>query len=186
MTSKGAPLFRWITSPNFVAELRDIHSPSKDISMSKITMHRGLLVVLAAYGGTTGLWAYLSPRHWYDNFPGMGLTWLPQLGPYNEHFVKDAGAMFLALMVLSILTIVYVTTTMLKIAAATWLTFNALHFVYHITMLHMYSTRDAVLNVIVLTTALVCSVGLFIPVRDRLRVAQPAPGQSESRSAAHR
>jgi hypothetical protein len=145
--------------------------------MSKITMHRALLVVLAAYGGTTGLWAYLAPRHWYDNFPGMGFSWLPQLGPYNEHFIKDAGAMFLALTVLSVLTIVYVTTTMLKITAATWVTFNALHFVYHMTMLQVYSARDAVLNVIVLSTVLVCSVGLFIPVRDYLRVAQPAPSQ---------
>jgi hypothetical protein len=41
------------------------------------------------------------------------------------------------------------------------------------TMLHVYNTRDAVLNVIVL----VCSMGLFIPVRDHLRVAQPAPRQ---------
>jgi hypothetical protein len=28
-------------------------------------MQRALLVVLAAYGAATGLWAYLAPRHWY-------------------------------------------------------------------------------------------------------------------------
>ena len=42
-----------------------------------------LLGILALTGTVTGAWAYFAPRHWYDTFPGMGMSWLPQLGPYN-------------------------------------------------------------------------------------------------------
>ena len=132
------------------------------------TLHRVLLTVLAFTAAFTGGWAYVAPRSWYESFPGFGLSWLPQLGPYNEHFCKDTGAMFLALLVLSVAAIAYVNNgTLVKITASAWLTFNVLHFVYHMSMLHMYNTRDAVLNV-------VCYVGggaLAEAVRHAARLA---------------
>ncbi len=60
-------------------------------------LHRSVLAVLGGSGAVTGGWAYAAPRRWYDTFPGLGMSWLPQLGPFNEHFVKDVGAMFLAM-----------------------------------------------------------------------------------------
>jgi hypothetical protein len=53
-------------------------------------------------GAHTGGWAYFASRHRYRHFPGFGLSRLPQLGPYNEHPAKDAGAMFPALASLSL------------------------------------------------------------------------------------
>lgn len=139
----------------------------------KTTLHRGLLALLAATGTVAGAWAYFAPRNFYDTFPGGGLSWLPQLGPYNEHFCKDVGAMYLALTLLTALTIVHVTnTTLLWITAGTWITFNGLHFIYHLTMLHMYSPRDQVLNVIVLAALLLVSGLLLIPVRASLPLSQ--------------
>jgi len=130
------------------------------------TLDRVLFTVLGVVAGFTGVWAYAAPRSWYENFPGFGLSWLPQLGPYNEHFCKDTGAMFLALLVLSVAAIVYVNNrTVVKIAAGAWLTFNVLHFVYHMTMLQMYNTRDAVLNVIFLSLLVLISAALLIPDR---------------------
>ena len=130
------------------------------------TLDRVLFTVLGVVAGFTGVWAYAAPRSWYENFPGFGLSWLPQLGPYNEHFCKDTGAMFLALLVLSVAAIVYVNNrAVVKIAAGAWLTFNVLHFVYHMTMLQMYNTRDAVLNVIFLSLLVLISAALLIPDR---------------------
>ncbi|MBB2990013.1 mannose/fructose/N-acetylgalactosamine-specific phosphotransferase system component IID [Mycolicibacterium iranicum] len=84
------------------------------------TLHRVLLGVLAATGIVTGGWAFFAARHWYDTFPGLGMSWLPPLGPYNEHFVRDVGAFFLGLAVLSVLTFVHVTnTTLVRVAAST-------------------------------------------------------------------
>jgi hypothetical protein len=132
----------------------------------KSTLHRALLGLLAATGVVVGGWAYAAPRHWYDTFPGMGLSWLPQLGPYNEHFVKDVGAMYLALALLSVFAAVHLTnTTLLRVTAGAWTVFNLLHFIFHMQMLHMYDPRDQILNAIALSAVLVASVVLFLPIR---------------------
>lgn len=132
------------------------------------TLTRILLGYLALTGGVTGLWAYAAPRHWYDTFPGMGLSWLPQLGPFNEHLVTDVGGMYLGLTLLSILTIVHVANvTLVRVAAGAWTVFNLLHLIFHLRMLHMYEPRDQVLNVIALGSVLLASLLLFVPVKGR-------------------
>ncbi|MET8029967.1 hypothetical protein [Streptomyces avermitilis] len=73
-----------------------------------INLRRALLWVLALAGAYTGVWAYFAPRNWHARFPGFGRNWLPQLGPYNEHLSKDAGAMLLALTVLTLFALRYV------------------------------------------------------------------------------
>ena len=47
--------------------------------------------MLVVVGGSTGLWATLSPRSFYDEFPGGGRAWVAADGPYNEHLVRDFG-----------------------------------------------------------------------------------------------
>jgi tryptophan-rich sensory protein len=129
-------------------------------------LHRSALTLLGTGGAVTGAWAYAAPRHWYDNFPGFGMTWLPQLGPFNEHFVKDVGAMFLALAALSAVTFVLVANqTLVRVTAVTWLVFNTLHCIYHLSMLQMYNTRDATLNGILLPLLVLAAAALFSPVR---------------------
>jgi hypothetical protein len=120
---------------------------------------------LAAVGLYTGLWAYFAPTSWYANFPGLGLSWLPQLGPYNEHLSKDAGAMFLALAMLTLITLSSVRNTRLvQTTGAVWLVFNVLHFIYHVQHLDMYHTRDQVLNVVLLAALALLAALLLVPV----------------------
>ncbi|MDA2893080.1 hypothetical protein PDG61_19315 [Mycolicibacterium sp. BiH015] len=134
------------------------------------TLHRVLLGFLTLVALVTGVWAYFAPRHWYDTFPGLGLRWLPQLGPYNEHFVRDVGAFFLGLTVLSVATFVYVAnTTLVRVSAGAWSMFNLLHLILHLQMLHHYSPRDQVLNVVTLSALLIASLALFVPVRQAQR-----------------
>lgn len=130
------------------------------------TVHRILLALLAVTGVVVGSWAYFAPKHWYDTFPGLGLRWLPQLGPYNEHFVKDVGAFYLGVTVLSVCAFVYIANaTLVRVAAGAWTVFNLLHLVFHVQMLHMYEPRDQVLNVIALSTVLLVSLALLLPQR---------------------
>ncbi|WP_406124939.1 hypothetical protein [Streptomyces sp. NBC_00989] len=125
----------------------------------------GLLAVVSLY---TGLWAYFSPTGWYANFPGLGLSWLPQLGPYNEHLAKDAGAMFLALACLTVVALRQVRNTRLvQTTGAVWLVFNVLHFSYHVQHLDMYGTRDQVLNVVFLAVLVLLAAVLLVPVPER-------------------
>jgi hypothetical protein len=129
-------------------------------------LHRSVLAILGGSGAVTGLWAYVAPRHWYQTFPGFGMSWLPSLGPYNEHFVKDVGAMFLALAAVTAVTFVLVANqTLVRVTALMWLVFNTLHCVYHLSMLHMYNTRDATLNGILLPLLVLAALALFSPVR---------------------
>jgi hypothetical protein len=129
-------------------------------------LYRVCLVVLTLSGAFVGCWAYFAPLNWHNTFPGMGLTWLPALGPYNEHLAKDVGAMYLALTALGALTLVHLSNRTLRIATAvSWTTFNLLHLICHLKMLHMYGTRDATLNAIALGGVLLCSAALGLPAR---------------------
>jgi hypothetical protein len=132
----------------------------------KVVIDRACLGVLTFASVLPGAWAYFAPRFFYDAFPGLGLSWLPRLGPYNEHFVKDVGAMFLALAVLSAVALRHADDgRSSRMAGAVWLVFNVLHFGYHVTMLHMYEPLDQVLNVIVLGALIVVSVPLVVQPR---------------------
>lgn len=133
-----------------------------------LTVHRICLIFLTIVGLGTGGWAYAAPLNWYSTFPGMGMTWLPVLGPFNEHFVKDVGGMFLALGVLSALAVYYLhNRPVVVITAVGWSVFNALHLIYHIGMLHMYGPRDAVLNAVTLSLLLVVSLLPLVPFRSQ-------------------
>ncbi|GAB3675897.1 hypothetical protein [Saccharopolyspora tripterygii] len=135
----------------------------------KVALDRACLAFLTLAAVFTGAWAYFAPTFFYDAFPGFGLTWLPQLGPFNEHFVKDVGAMFLALAALSALTLRHVRDgRSAQVAGVVWLVFNVLHFSYHVTMLHMYEPLDQVLNVIVLGILIVVSIPLVVQPRHAL------------------
>ena len=143
-------------------------------------LHRSVLVLLGGSGAVTGAWAYATPRHWYDTFPGFGMSWLPQLGPYNEHFAKDVGAMFLAMAAVTAVAFVLVANqTLVRVTAVMWLVFNTLHCVYHLSMLQMYNTRDATVNGILVPLAVLAAAALFLPVRVS---SGPSPRQPAGRT----
>src|SRR5262245_7473612 len=125
----------------------------------KLLLDRICLGFIALTSAYVGIFAYFATRTWYDTFPGFGLSWLPQLGPYNEHLAKDVGAAYLAFTVMSLVVLAYARNQIVvRLAGATLVTFNVLHFIYHMTMLHLYKPSDQVLNVIVLSLLVIVSV----------------------------
>ncbi|MFC0111958.1 hypothetical protein [Kibdelosporangium aridum] len=132
----------------------------------KLMLDRISLAFIALTSAYVGFFAYFATESWYDSFPGFGLRWLPQLGPYNEHLSKDVGAAYLAFTLLSLLVLANVKKPMVvPMAGAVLLVFNFLHFVYHLTMLHMYEPLDQVLNVVLLSLLVVMSIVLVVPAR---------------------
>ncbi|MET9224311.1 hypothetical protein [Lentzea sp. NPDC003310] len=130
----------------------------------KLLLDRISLAFIAVTSAYVGFFAYFAPKTWYDTFPGLGLRWLPQLGPYNEHFAKDVGAAYLAFTALSVVALLYARNrAVVPLAGAALLVFNGLHCLYHLTMLHMYEPRDQVLNVVLLGLLVVVSVILVLP-----------------------
>jgi hypothetical protein len=131
-----------------------------------LVVRRVLLAVLLLVALILGTWTYVMPRNWYDTFPGFGMRWVVPTGPYNEHFVKDIGSMYLALAVLTVAALWFATSdATVRMTAAVWTTFNLLHLIYHVTMLQMYEGRDRFLVVASLVIVFLVSASLLMGSR---------------------
>ena len=92
-------------------------------------MSRNLPLALAAVLGlgaaANGLFMLISPGKWYFAVPGVTTT-----GPFNQHFVRDIGLIFLLVAIAMLTGVVRpVARVLLWSAAALWLAGHALfHF----------------------------------------------------------
>ncbi len=91
-----------------------------------------------------GLWALLAPRSFYDGFPGLGRGWISVDGPYNEHLIRDFGALNLSLAVVFISAIVSMNATVIRTSCAAALVWGIPHFVYHFVNTDGLTTGDVV------------------------------------------
>lgn len=94
---------------------------------------RAILLAAALSNGVIGLWATVSPRGFYDDFPGFGKVWVAVDGPFNEHLLRDVGAWSLGLTLLVLgaawsLERRFVLTAGIALAVQ-----SALHAQYHLT-----------------------------------------------------
>ena len=97
---------------------------------------RLMLWVLAFTSSAVGVQAEFFPRSFYDDFP-LGRGWVAMDGRYNEHLIRDVGALNLALLVLTIGAMVVATRAITRIAAGAWFVYSAPHLVYHLRHLTM-------------------------------------------------
>lgn len=135
---------------------------------------RVLLAFLAIGPLVTGMWAVSSPAHWYENFPGLGRSWIPPEGPFNRHLIVDAGAGFLAVGVLALIAFVWARREVIQVAMAAYLFHVVPHFVYHLTHpVSELSTSDLVLGIGGLGLQMALAVVALIAVGIR-PPAQPA------------
>jgi hypothetical protein len=127
---------------------------------------RVLLWVLALFGALPGVWAAFFPESFYSDFPGVRTGWVSADGPFNEHLIRDVGAMYLALGVLAAFAAISGQLTAARLAGAAWLVFNALHFAYHVRHLGVYQPIDQWLNVITEAAGVLLALAvLLIPGR---------------------
>ena len=96
-----------------------------------------LFLAASTLGGS--LWALPFPRSFYDDFPAPGWGWVSTLGPYNEHLVRDYGAMNLALGVLLVSAAISPERRLSRVALLTYLAFAIPHFVFHAAQTHHFS-----------------------------------------------
>jgi hypothetical protein len=127
---------------------------------------RVLLVLLALGNVQVGVWATFAPRSFYDDFPGGDRSWVALDGPYNEHLVRDFGATNLALAILTIAALVWLTRGLVVTAGLAWIAYGVPHLVYHLRHLDVYDTGDQVANVVVLSLApLAGAVVMYLGVK---------------------
>ena len=112
--------------------------------MGRPTLMRVLLFVLAWPALLLGAWATLAPRNWYDNFPGIGQAWIAIDGSYNEHLVRDVGALNLALFVVTAVALVKLDRLLVQTTAVAWLVYSVPHLLYHATHTDPFDTGDLI------------------------------------------
>jgi hypothetical protein len=100
---------------------------------------RGGLLFLAATPLVGGLWALFAPRAFYEDFPLPGRNWVSTLGFYNEHLIRDYGALNLALAVLLTAAALLLERRLAQVALVAWLVFAIPHFVFHLGQIHHFS-----------------------------------------------
>jgi hypothetical protein len=105
-------------------------SPSTASPGARMLMRIGLLI-LAFQGLLSGVWATATPRGFFDDFPGFGMSWVAPDGPFNEHLVRDYGALNLALGVVALCAAIWLTRGLVIAAALSWIVYSIPHIAYH-------------------------------------------------------
>ena len=131
------------------------------MGMSRI--HSAALALSAALAFFVGGWAFFAPRSFYDSFPGVLGTWISTDGPFNEHLIRDVGAMYLALGIASVGGLVWHSPAVFRILGLAWTVFGVLHLGYHATHLDHVDAVSAVGSIVSLSISLALGVVLLIP-----------------------
>ena len=131
---------------------------------------RGGLAVLAVTPAFVGIWATVSPRGFYDNFPGGGHHWVSAVGPYDEHLVRDVGALYLGALVLLALAWAWLDRRLVQATLISYAVAALPHLIYHLTALDGFSAGDAVAEIGGLALNVVLPIGLLFLTRSRAAV----------------
>jgi len=111
-----------------------------------------------------GLWITLSPATFFNEFPGFGRAWVNIDGPYNEHLLRDFGALNLALGVVLVFAVVRPQRRLVMAASLAVLAGALPHFVYHALHLDLLATDvDRVMQTLIL--GIIPAVALWIVYR---------------------
>jgi hypothetical protein len=121
-----------------------------------------MLVLMAGSALSIGVWAEFFPRSFYDDFPGMGRTWVAVDGPFNEHLVRDVGGLQLALGVLSLVAAITLGRTIVITACAATLVFAVPHLWYHWHHLDPFDTSDQINVIASLSLGVVAPVAVLL------------------------
>ena len=130
--------------------------------MRSSLVRAGLLVV-GLPTAITGAWALFVPRSFFRSFPdGAAHAWVSPLGTYDEHLVRDVGALLLALAALLVIAAVVLERHLVIVAAVTSLVFEVPHLIFHARHTAELSATDNVINLALLggTVSISFAVGV--------------------------
>ena len=128
-----------------------------------MTVRRVLLWATAGVGSFVGLWAAAWPASFYDSFPGLGRVWIAVDGPYNEHLIRDVGALYLALAAASIAAAFSRWPDAGRVVGVAWAVFGILHLLYHASHFTGMLPIDVVGNIAGLGASLLLGALLMLP-----------------------
>lgn len=157
-----------------VIRISPLHRTLDLVHLSWLT--RIALGYLALVSLQIGVWAVAAPRSFYDDFPGLGRSWVAADGPYNEHLVRDVGALNLAFAVLVIAAAIRLTRTLVTTTSIAGLVWGVPHLLYHLVNSGELSVGDAAASIGGLVAFVALPVALLVFVRPTLGDG-PEPAQ---------
>ncbi len=90
------------------------------------------LAYFALQGLAFGFYAVLAPEHYFEHFPGGGHAWVALDGPYNEHLMRDYGALNLALGAVALCALIFASRELLITSAIAEIVYAIPHITYHV------------------------------------------------------
>jgi hypothetical protein len=144
---------------------------------------RAGLLYLAATTLNGSLWALPFPRSFYEDFPLPGREWVSTLGPYDEHLVRDYGALNLALGILLVATAIFLGRRLIRVALVAWLGYALPHFIYHTTLTDHFPPFDNLAQLVSLGLQVLLPL-VLLPVAGALPLeSKPTPqGEADPRT----
>ena len=121
--------------------------------------------MLAVTPAWVGIWATAAPHGFYDQFPGGGHHWVTAVGAYDEHLVRDVGALYLGSLVLLGFAFVWLDRRLVQAALVSYAVAGLPHLIYHLTALDGFSTGDAVAEIAGLALNVVLPLALLPATR---------------------
>ena len=114
--------------------------PTVEDNLRRPRVERVALGLIALFMLPAALQAAFTPRSFFDDFP-LGRSWIAHHGDaYNEHLVRDVGALFVALIVVTSWTVLRNQSG--RGVASAWLVQGVLHLIFHARHLDGYGTAD--------------------------------------------
>jgi hypothetical protein len=137
---------------------------------------RAGLVLLAIPSVVIAAWSLISPRGFYDNFPGAGRHWVSALPPYNEHLLRDFGAANVTIALVLLGAALFCERRLVQVAVVALFLGVVPHFIYHLTTTDSLSTSDNIWSLGGFIVELVIAAGVWV-------LTVRAPRRHEPRSA---
>lgn len=136
-----------------------------------------LQTIVLAYLGISalglGVYATFFPRGFYDDFP-LGRAWVGVDGPFNEHLIRDFGALNLALACFTLAAAWAGGRAMVRAAAAASILYGVPHLVYHLRHADVYRSADKLSSIGGIAFSVVLAVVVLVSTRQRDRSSQVA------------
>lgn len=139
---------------------------------------RAGLIALAAVPVIQAIWMLTAPRGFYDDFPGLGRSWLPPVSVYDEHLSRDVGAAQLGLAVVLIAAAVLLERRVVQVALLGFLAASLPHASYHLTTTGSYGAVDNVLSLGGFLAQVALAAWLLSQTRTSRSVSWPASNPS--------
>lgn len=127
---------------------------------------RGWTALLGGGAIVQGMWTFVRPQHFYDEFPIEGAAWVSTLGPFNEHLTRDVGAALLGLGVAAVAAARSGSIPGIRAVAAGFAVFGLAHLGYHLGELHHFTAASAIAQVVSLVAVTLLPAGILLAVSE--------------------